>query len=130
MADINGDNRNELTFLALLEYAAWRSLFELLLEQLLGDFLSHMGDFTVKNPPSKVLAGSSASLSAPRSLVMVAGVSAWGGFRHEISSDLAAFLLAAMRAFRPWLACLGLFGSPDVDLDACLGLETLIRGLG
>ena len=54
IAEIKGDSRKLLTFLALFVTAVCRNLLELLL-QLRGDFLSLIGDFTVKKPPSKVL---------------------------------------------------------------------------
>ena len=54
IAEMKGDSKKLWTFLALFVTAVWRNLLELLL-QLRGDFLSLIGDFTVKKPPSKVL---------------------------------------------------------------------------
>ena len=55
IAEIKGDRSRD--FLALFVKAACLSLLELLLP-LLGDFLSSIGDLTLKNPPSKVLSAS------------------------------------------------------------------------
>merc|ERR1719300_1739208 len=115
-AEINGDRRRVLTFLALFVKAACLILFELLL-QLLGDFFSHIGDLTVKNPPSKVLALSSSPLASGSLFSVMPGLAST--VTTGTWSVLAAFLLAAINAFKPELACFnfpdGLVGLPDFN---------------
>merc|ERR1712098_392553 len=128
-AEINGDNRSELTFLALLVNAACLILFELL-RQLLGDFFSHIGDLTVKKPPSKVLPLPSPPLLNGSLTSDLPGLDGVDSTSSTVTSGtwsvFAAFLLAAINAFSPELACFDLLKDLFVVLPVFLDLGTLV----